>query len=132
MNRGAADRAPGKIFNGDQAVPAVEMQHTKDFGLASAQMNPEELASECRGGEHGGTDLVALRKKRVRPIEDAGRLSLAKPRLIAYIERGHDGGLNSAGRDCPVPAAHAAAQPSMIEDRGHAARGSCASLTART
>src|SRR5580658_2704389 len=38
-----------------------------------------------------------------------------------------------AGRDCPVPAPHAAAQPSMIEDRGHAAREpSSASLTART
>src|SRR5580700_2746744 len=38
-----------------------------------------------------------------------------------------------AGRGCPVPAPHAAAQPSMIEDRGHAAReSSSASLTART
>src|SRR5207248_11139082 len=42
-------------------------------------------------------------------------------------------GLESAGRDCPVPAPHAAAQPSMIEDRGRAAReSSSASLTART
>src|SRR5438874_6246411 len=42
-------------------------------------------------------------------------------------------GLEFAGRDCPVPAPHAAAQPSMIGDRGDAAReSSSASLTART
>src|ERR1700733_7414009 len=41
--------------------------------------------------------------------------------------------LESAGRDCPVPAPHAAAQPSMIENRGYGAReSSSASLTART
>jgi hypothetical protein len=31
-------------------------------------------------------------------------------------------GLDVRGRDCPLPARHAAAQPSMIEDRRMAAR----------
>jgi hypothetical protein len=106
-----ADTQPFAVFGcGHQSViPTLE-----NSVLASAQMNPEELASECRGGEHGGTDPVALRKKRVCPIEDTGRLSL----LQGGVAR------------CPPP--HAAAQPSIIEDRGHAARGSCASLTAKT
>jgi len=117
MDGGTADRAPEKIFDGDQAVPAVEMQHAENFMLVSAEVYAEELASQCRGGQHGRSDPIALRKKRVRAIEDIGRLGLSKAGLIAYVERGHDGGPYSAGRDCPVPAPHAAAQPSMIEDR---------------
>jgi hypothetical protein len=113
-----ADTQRSAVFGcGHQSViPTLE-----NFVLASAQMNPEELASECRGREHGGTDPVALRKKRVCPIEDIGRLSLAKPRLIAYIERGHDGGLNAAGRNCPVPASPR--RSAAVNDRRPRPRG---------
>ena len=61
MNGGAADRAPEEIFEGDQTVTAVEMEHTENLMLASTQVNPEELPSQRRRGEHGGTDTVTLR-----------------------------------------------------------------------
>ena len=72
--------------------------------VVSAEVYAEELASQCRGGQDGGPGPIALRQKGVRAIEDIGRLGLAKAGLIAYVERGHDGGPYSAGRDCPVPA----------------------------
>jgi hypothetical protein len=92
MGGGAADRAPEEIFNGDQTVTAVEMEHIEDFMLASAQVNPKEIPSQRRRGEHGGTDTVTLRQKRLGAIEHVGGLCLAIAGLIANVERGHDGG----------------------------------------
>ena len=57
----SSDRHIVQIFNGDQTVTAVEMEHTEDFMLASAQVNPKEIPSQRRRGEHGGTDTVTLR-----------------------------------------------------------------------
>jgi hypothetical protein len=106
MDGGAVDRAAEEILNSDQAVPAVEMEHTKDFMLASAQVNPEELASQRRRGQHWGADPVALCKERLSAIENVGCLGLAKTGLVADIERGHDGGPSSLPGGiarCPRP-----------------------------
>ena len=96
-------------------MPGIEVQHTKDFVLARTEMHAEEIVRQRGRGQH------------------RLRLRFAKSRTVAYVESGHGSWPWSTGRDCPVPARHAAAQPSMIEDRREAAReSSSTSLTART
>ena len=114
-------------------MPGIEVQHTKDFVLARTEMHAQEIVRERWRGQHRRTGSVPLRQERLRPIEDIGRLRFAKSRTVADVESGHGSWPWSAGRDCPVPAPHAAAQPSMIEDRREAAReSSSTSFTART
>ena len=121
VDRGTVDRAPEKILDGDESMPAVEVQHAEHLVLAGAEMHAEELTSEGWRGENGRPDAVALRKKRLGTLEHVTGPGLMKAGLIADVKRGHDGGPLKCRAG--LPGARTPRRSAAVNDRRPRPRG---------
>lgn len=68
IHRRAGDRAPEEILDGNQAMPAIQMQQPEYFVFAGAQVNPQKFTCQGWSGQDRRAGSIALRQERMRAV----------------------------------------------------------------